>query len=132
MAGFAGQATDTDLGRTIMWDRTHLEAAVCGLVTLPDLLDASRRAALFGGTPYATLAQLLADGGGDSPARMMTPDRLPPPWPVPGTGYDGIPAELVPAADDGWDKPSGIAVLDAGRLVVVTEGGLVELDAARG
>jgi hypothetical protein len=71
MAGFAGQSagqvTGTDFGRTIMWDRTHLEAAVCGLVTLPELLDASRRAALFDSSPYATLAQLLADPGGDPP-----------------------------------------------------------------
>ena len=136
MAGFAGQSagrvTGTDLGRTIMWDRTHAEAAVCGLVTLPDLLDASRRDALFSSSPYATLAQLLAEQGGDAPARMMTPDRLAPPWPLPGTGYDGAPAELVLTAEDGWGKPSGIAALDARRLVVVTAGGLIELDAARG
>ncbi len=136
MAGFAGQSagqvTGTDFGRTIMWDRTHLEAAVCGLVTLPKLLDASRQAALLGDSPYATLAQLLADPGGDPPARMTTPDRLPPPWPVPGTSYDGIPAELVLAAENGWDKPSGIAALDARRLVVVTAGGLIELDVTRG
>jgi hypothetical protein len=132
MTGFAGQVADADFGRTIMWDRTHLEAAVCGLVTLPDLLDASRRAALFGGSPYVTLAQLLADPGDDHPARMMTPDRLPPPWPVPRGEYDGIPAELVLAGEDGWDKPSGIAARDVGSLVVVTKGGLVELDTARG
>jgi hypothetical protein len=136
MAGFvgqsAGQVTGTDLGRTIMWDRTHAEAAVCGLVTLPDLLDASRRAALFSSRPYATLAQLLADPVGDAPARMRTPDRLAPPWPLPGAGYDGIPADLALTAEDGWGRPSGIAALDARRLVVVTAGGLIELDAARG
>jgi hypothetical protein len=130
--GFAGQVIGADFGQTIMWDRTHLEAVVCGLVTLPELLDASRQAALFSSSPYATLAQLLASPDGDPPARMRTTDRVQPPWPVPRAGYDGIPAELVLAGETGWDKPSGIAALGERRLVVVTAGGLIELDAARG
>jgi len=52
--------------------------------------------------------------------------------PVLGEEYAGIPAHLVLDSADGWDKPSGIAALDSGRLVVVTSGGLVELDVVRG
>lgn len=114
MSGFAG----SDAGGAVLWDRSHLEAAVCGLVTLPDLVEASSRALFFGGTTHETLAGLLASPAGDPPAGMGTPDRLPPPWPVLREGYDGIPAQLVLGGEDGWDKPSGIAAMDNGRLVV--------------
>ena len=62
---------------------------MCGLVTVQDLLEASRRTALFTSIPYPSLAQLLAGPDDPPPARMMTPDLLPPPWPFPGTGYGG-------------------------------------------
>jgi hypothetical protein len=58
-------------------------------------------------------------------------NRLPSPWPVLEQPYDGIPARLALAGEDGWE-PSGIAALDTARLVVVTAGGLAELDTARG
>ena len=135
MGGFAEQVPGRaapGAGETIRWDRTHLEALVCGLVTVQDLLEASRRTALFTSIPYPSLAQLLAGPDDPPPARMMTPDLLPPPWPFPGTGYGGIPAELVLAGEDGWEKASGIAVTGDRRLVAVTGGGLIELDAARG
>jgi len=132
MSGFTGPVTVTDSGRTLLWDRTHLEAVVCGLVTLPDLLEASISAAFVGGVPYETLARLLAGSDRDACAGMATPDRLPSPWPVLEQAYDGIPARLVLVGEEGWDKPSGIAALDAARLVVVTAGGLAELDTARG
>ena len=135
MGGFAGQVPGQvapGSGGTIRWDRTHLEALVCGLVTVQDLLESSRRTALLGSIPYPSLAQLLAGPEDPPPARMMTPDLLPLPWPFPGTGYDGIPAELVLAGEDGWDKASGIAVIGDRQLVAVTGSGLIELDAARG
>jgi len=132
VTGFAGQVGGAGSGAAVLWDRTHLEAVMCGLINLPDLLEASSSAAFFSGTPYHTLAGLLTGPDDGPPARMTTPDQLPPPWPVLDTGYDGIPAQLVLAGEDGWDKPSGIAALDAGRLVVATAGGLVELDTAWG
>jgi len=132
MSGFAGQSAWADSGGTVLWDRSHLEAAVCELVTLPDLLEASSRALFFNGRAYETLARLLLIPADDVPAGMGTPDLLPPPWPVLGTTYDGIPAQLVLCAEGGWDKPSGIAALDDSRLVVVTAGGLVGLDPIRG
>lgn len=131
MSGFTGQVTGTDSSRTLLWDRTHLEAVVCGLVTLPDLMETSISAAFIGSVPYRTLTRLLAGSAQDTCAAMATPDRLPSPWPVLEQPYDGIPARLALVGEDGWDKPSGIAALDAGRLVVVTDGGLVELDTAR-
>ena len=80
LGGFAGQV----LGQaapgsdgTIRWDRAHLEALVCGVVTVQGLLEASRRTVLFSRIPYPSLAQLLAEPGDPPPARMMTPDLLP-------------------------------------------------------
>jgi hypothetical protein len=132
MTGFVGRIASAGPGGMVLWDQAHLEAAVCGLVTLPGLLEASSSAAFFGNTPYQTLGRLLAGPDDGPPARMAPPDQLPPPWLVLEAGYDGIPAQLVLGSEDGWDKPSGIAVLDAGRLVVVTAGGLIKLDGARG
>jgi hypothetical protein len=131
MSGFTKPVTGTDSGRTLLWDRTQLEAVVCGLVTLPDLLEASISAAFVGSVPYETLARLLAGSDRDACAGMATPDRLPSPWPVLEQPYDSIPARLALVGEDGWDKPSGIAALDTARLVVVTASGLAELDTAR-
>jgi hypothetical protein len=47
MSGFAGQVTGADTA--VLWDRSHLKAAVCGLVT-PQELEASSRA-LFSAVP---------------------------------------------------------------------------------
>jgi Protein kinase domain len=132
MSGFAGQVARAGPGTAVLWDRSHLEAAVCGLVTLPGLLEASSRVLFFNGSAYETLARLLVIPDDGVPAGMGAPDLLPPPWPVLGAEYDGIPAQLVLGGDDGWDKPSGIAALDNDRLVVATAGGLVELDCIRG
>jgi hypothetical protein len=132
MSGFAGQVTGADSGGALFWDRSHLEAAVCGLVTLPDLVEASSRVLFFDGAAYVTLAGLLVGPADGSPAGMGTPDRFPPPWPVLREGYDGIAAQLVLGGEAGWERSSGVAALDNGRLVIVTEGGLVGLDAVRG
>ena len=135
VGGFAGQVRGevaAGSGATIKWDGTHLEALVCGLITVQGLLEASRRTALLSSIPYPSLAQLLTGPGDPPPARMMTPDLLPPPWAFPGAWCSGIPAELLLAGEDGWDKPTGIAVIGDRRLVAVTRSGLIELDAARG
>jgi serine/threonine protein kinase len=135
LGGFAGRLPGevaASSGATIRWDRTHLDALMCGLVTVQDLLEASRRTALFSSVPYPSLIQLLAGRDDPPPTRMMTPDLLPPPWPVPGTEYAGIPAELLLAGEDGWGKPTGIAVAGDRQLIVVTERGLIQLDAGRG
>ena len=132
MSGFDGQAAGAGPDGAVLWDRSHLEALVCGLITLPHLLEVSTSALFLSGTAYQTLAQLLAGPADAPPAEMATPDRLPPPWAVLEAGYDGIQAQLVLGSGDGWDKPSGIAALDDGHLVVVTDGGLVGLDLIRG
>jgi hypothetical protein len=79
VTGFTTQAAGAASGGTVLWDRTHLEAVVCGLVTLPGLLEASSSAAFFGNTAYQRLDRLLASPDAAAPARMATPDRLPPP-----------------------------------------------------
>jgi hypothetical protein len=131
-ANAAGAAAVADPSRTLMWDRTHLEAVLCGLVALPDLLEASIGAAFFDNMSYATLARLLTGSGEAARVGMATPGRLPPPWAVLGDAYNGIPAAVALVGEEGWDQPSGIAALDADHLVIVTAAGLVEVDAVRG
>ncbi|HEY1702380.1 MAG TPA: protein kinase [Trebonia sp.] len=182
--GFTGpevaETAGTDCGGTVLWDRTHFEAVLCGLVSFADLLDASINAAFFRNAPHETLARLLADSGPDRgpgdrapgdhrpgerasghpvpvpdgdlpsghfsltgafgdgddlPARMLTPDQLPPLWPLQDTGREaapGPPAWLALVGEEGWDRPCGIAAARDGHLIVVTSGGVVDLDPVRG
>jgi len=136
VSGFEGQgALDTagTDGGTILWDRAHLEAVLCGLVPLTDLLDASINAAVFRQSPYEPLARLLEeDPDDDTPAPLMaTPDQVQPPWEIaePSAGID---AHVALTGEGPWARPSGIAALGPGRLAMVTRVGLIELDAARG
>ena len=136
MSGFAGphvkEVAGNDSGRTVLWDRTHLEAVLCGLVSLPDLLDSSVNAAFFRNAAYEPLARLLENPGDDAPPRMTTPDQQPPPWPVLDSAHTQTGVRLVLIGEPGWSRPSGIATLGPGRLAVVTGDGLVDLDAVRG
>lgn len=136
MSGFTPSTADrvvgSDSSRTLLWDRTHFEAAVCGVATVPDLLAIGSRSVFLEGVPYVSVAAMLVGADEAACPRMATPDLLPAPWPVLKEPYEGIPAQLVLVGEDGWDQPSGIAALDVDRLVVVTAGGLVELDTARG
>ena len=88
-----------------LWDRTH---AGSGRVRPGDAAGPARceqaGRALRAAARTRRWPSCWPSPGGDAPARMMTPDRLPPPWPLPGTGYDGIPAELVLTA-----KTAGIS-----------------------
>jgi hypothetical protein len=128
----AASAAGTAPARTLLWDRVHLEAILCGLVSVSDLVAAGARIAFFNAAPYSTLTRQLAGAGEGTLPRMFTPDLLAPPWPVLDEAYVGTRAQLALVGEDGWDMPSGIAALHAGRLVVVTDGGLVELDPRSG
>lgn len=135
MSGFSGghsAAAARIPARLVLWDRTHLEAALCGLVTMHNLLELTLRSALLQGVARPTLAALLTlpDRGGL--ARMRTPDLAPPLWPLFQEPYTGVPAELVLVGEDGWEPSTGIAALDEHRLLVTTVAGVVELNAARG
>ncbi|HEY1705668.1 MAG TPA: hypothetical protein VGG75_38775 [Trebonia sp.] len=116
----ASTVAGSDWGGTVLWDRGHLEAVLCGLVPLTELLDASINAAFFRNAPYEPLIRLLpassdeaADDGssdeafaGGLPPQMATPDQLPPPWPVTGPGARAE-AQVVLVGEEGWPRPSG-------------------------
>ncbi|GIF01099.1 serine/threonine protein kinase [Paractinoplanes rishiriensis] len=118
--------------RTVLWDGTHLEAALCGLLTMPDLLESSLRSAQLHAVPGPTLAASLTTPETGGPARMRTPDLLPPPWPLFTHPSAGVPAQLALVGEDGWERSSGIAALDENRLLITTAAGLVQLDTAHG
>ncbi|MEV7624139.1 hypothetical protein [Actinoplanes sp. NPDC089786] len=131
MSGF-DSSTPSGPDRTLLWDRTHVESALCGLAPVLDMLTVTARAAFVEGARYVPLERMLTIDDGTSSPQMATPDLMPPPWPVLPEPYDGIPATLALVGEDGWPNISGIAALDVDRLVVVTEQGLVELDTVRG
>ncbi|MDQ7909086.1 hypothetical protein RB614_31645 [Phytohabitans sp. ZYX-F-186] len=133
MSGYESSTPAGMDGSVLLWDRTHVEAALCGLVSVSDLLAVAARAAFVDGVGYAPLARMLTVDDASTCPRMATPDLLPPPWPVFKDSYNGVPATLaLVGEEDGWPPISGIAALDVDRLVVLTEHGLVELDTARG
>ncbi|WP_327586794.1 serine/threonine protein kinase [Nonomuraea sp. NBC_00507] len=136
MPGFEPQTPGSTLHavspRTLLWDRMHLESALCGLAAVTDLLAVGERIAFFEAAPYVTLTRLLADADDVPLPRMFTPDRRPTPWPVLDESHAGMPAQVTLVGEDGWHQPSGIAALDLERLVVVTGGGLIELNNQNG
>jgi hypothetical protein len=132
MSGYESSTTAGMDGSVLLWDRTHVEAALCGLVSVSDLLAAAARAAFVDGAAYVPLARMLTVDDATTCPRMATSDLLPPPWPVFKDSYNGVPATLALGGEDGWPPISGIAALDVDRLVVLTDHGLVELDTVRG
>jgi hypothetical protein len=70
-----GPALGATSGRTLLWDRTYLEAVLCGLATVSDLLAAGTRIAFFQAAPYVMLTRLLAGEDGAPHPRMATPDQ---------------------------------------------------------
>ncbi|NKQ57656.1 serine/threonine protein kinase [Amycolatopsis sp. K13G38] len=118
---------------TVFLDRGHLEAVVCGLFTLSELLDAAFDHAFVTGRSFTALVDLMAEPPlADAPARMFRADQLPPPWQVIiSTGTD-VDAHVLLVGDDGWAQPRGMAALAPNRLLVTTDEGIVEVDPARG
>ena len=124
MSGFAGQVTGAGPGGVLLWDRSHLGAAMCGLVTLPDLAEASSRALSFHGAAYETLAGLLAVPAGGRPAgtAMRRSDRAAADQPD-GHGYKQHRKRKQPAALDPLERPEPAGGLVPGpqRVAVLGE-----------
>ncbi|MGW4724922.1 protein kinase domain-containing protein [Streptomyces sp. NPDC004291] len=104
----------------VVLDRTHLEAAVAGLYSLPELIrDTFRRR-----VPYVPLAQLLTDSRPPEPAWPMTPaERLDPAIRVEMESQTALTAELLLMGVRALtDPPSGLAALAwrGGTSLVIT------------
>ncbi|MGW7463745.1 protein kinase domain-containing protein [Streptomyces xantholiticus] len=113
----------------VVLDRTHLDAAVAGLVPLADLIrDVFRRR-----QPYLPLADGVVSPSLQGPPLIMTPpDRLTAPRKVPTQTWAGATSEVLLVGESTQAQPMGMAWRAANSLLVTYEAGLVELDPTRG
>ncbi|MCX4428784.1 hypothetical protein [Streptomyces mirabilis] len=116
-------------GRGVLMDRTHLDAAVTGLLPLAELVRnvCGRR------VPYVPLAELMA---GDKPAaqawRMTPPARLLAPPSVNAQTWAGTTAELLLVGQEQHHRPTGMALLSDRTALVTCPDGLLAVDTGRG
>ncbi|MET7927044.1 protein kinase [Streptomyces sp. NPDC005349] len=117
----------TGLGAVL--DRTHLDAAAAGLCALTELV---RRAARRP-EPYLPLAELLGVGkAATTPEAMVAPARLTSPVPVETRTWAGATAEVLLIGPPGPNRPTGLACLPQGRVLITCADGLLEINPASG
>ncbi len=136
MSGFEHAAFEANapLGPPlVLLDRTHLEAALCGLVSLEELVTTAGRGAVFNGTEYTSLTNLML--GPKPPDRQspafLPPMRLPAPWDLAPDKHDEASVRHLFSGDAGWPEPLGFAAPD-NRWLISTDSGVVEVDRVRG
>ncbi|MFB8243002.1 hypothetical protein ACFC58_41345, partial [Kitasatospora purpeofusca] len=119
-------------GRVVVLDRSHLEAAVCGVATLADLVRAAFRR---GGAIHPSLAELvLPRAAAQVPAPMDPAGRRQHLL----AGFAGArrtgSVEVRPLLAGGLEEcaPTGLAVARDGRVLVTVDSGIVDLDARTG
>ncbi|MEU7384687.1 serine/threonine-protein kinase [Streptomyces sp. NPDC042207] len=116
------------LGGAVL-DRTHLDAAAAGLCALTELVRrAVRRQEL-----YLPLVELLGVGkAAPEPEAMVVPARLTSPVPVEARTWAGATAEVLLIGPARPDRPTGLACLPQGRVLITCADGLLEVDTASG
>ncbi|MER5720357.1 serine/threonine-protein kinase [Streptomyces sp. NPDC002132] len=106
-------------------DRTHLDAAVAGVCALPELV----RRAVRRQEPYLPLAELLGVGkAAPAPEAMVAPARLTSAVPVERRTWAGATAEVLLVGSARPDRPTGLACLPQGRVLITCADGLLEVD----
>ncbi|MCX5314794.1 serine/threonine-protein kinase [Streptomyces sp. NBC_00154] len=117
----------TGLGAVL--DRTHLDAAVVGLCGLTELV----RRAVRRQEPYLPLAELLGTGEAVvEPEAMALPAHMTSSVPVETRTWAGATADVLLVGRMQPDRPTGLACLPQGRVVITRDDGLLEVDTASG
>lgn len=126
----AGRELDDALpAGTVLLDRDHLEAAVCGLAELADLIRSAFRRPR---APYTPLPELLLQEPQEPSSALALTVSPPRPDTVPARTEPGITA-CVALAGEWWPlRPSGLAWESAQRALITTGAGLAEVDLQRG
>ncbi|MFE5842120.1 protein kinase [Streptomyces niveus] len=112
----------------VVLDRSHVDAAVAGLVELAPLIrDVFRRQEC-----HLTLADLVLPAAPPPvPLVMMPPDRMGTPVGVPTLTWQDVTSEVALVGEATVVRPTGMA-WRGGSLLVTCEDGLLELDPVRG
>ncbi|MFE2492075.1 protein kinase [Streptomyces mirabilis] len=124
-----GELVNTAAGLGPVLDRSHLDAAAAGLCALPELV----RRAVRRREPYPLLAELLGAGKAASEPEAMTPPaRLTSPVPVETRTWAGATTDVLLVGPERSDRPTGLACLPQGRVLITCSDGLLEVDTASG
>ncbi|WP_330455442.1 serine/threonine protein kinase [Streptomyces sp. NBC_00820] len=116
------------LGGAVL-DRTHLDAAAAGVCALTELVRRAVRRQEF----YLPLAELLGVGkAAPTPEAMVVPARLTSPVAVETRTWAGTTAEVLLIGPTRPDRPTGLACLPQGRVLITCADGLLEVDTASG
>ncbi|MGW1736714.1 protein kinase domain-containing protein [Streptomyces sp. NPDC001999] len=123
------QLIDGVRGFGVVLDRTHLDAAVAGLLPLAELIrDVFRRQ-----QPHLPLAELtVSHAPQDVPLTMAAADRLTTRMEVPTQNWYGATSQVALVGEATEARPSGMAWRARDSLLVTYEDGLVELEPVRG
>jgi serine/threonine protein kinase len=116
----------------VLMDSSHVEAMLCGLAPVEWLIGQASDRALFEGVAYTSLTDLLVEAGRPAPPDFVTADRLPAPWDMCVQAADGVQVRHLFSGVAGWSEPLGLAIAEAGHLLVTTAAGIVEVDRKRG
>lgn len=123
------QLTEAIAAFGIILDLSHVDAAVCGLRPLAELIrDIFRRR-----QTYVPLAELLTTGDLAVEAWAMTPAaRLTSPLTVETRTWTGAETELLLAGQAQQARPTGLALLDDRTALITCPDGVLETDLSRG
>ncbi|MFC9529026.1 protein kinase [Streptomyces sp. NPDC056975] len=122
------QLVDGVRGFGVVLDRTHVDAAVAGLLPLADLV----RDVFRSREPYLPLTDLVAAPAPDGSLMAMTAAaRLTAPLDVPAQTWTGATSELL-LVGEAQGMPTGMAWRGPTSLLVTCEDGVLDMDPTRG
>jgi hypothetical protein len=136
MAGYAPGVVEKlqAAGHTgvVLLDGQHVEAMLGELIGPIELLAEVAERAQFHNQPHTGVTELLTSGTLREPPVFVTPDRLPPPWPLldeaaPGTLVQHLLSGVVP-----WPDTWGYTAAGRDRGLITVPDGILDLDLKRG
>ncbi|WP_405103024.1 serine/threonine-protein kinase [Micromonospora sp. NBC_01412] len=134
MSGFndhAGEATDPQSSTVILLDRSHVEAALCGLLTIEEAMQEVGDRVVFDGMAFTHLTELLLTAPRHDPPSFVSFTRAPMPWELEIAVAGEVSLQHLLSGGGGWGEINGFTV-DGPRMLITTGEGVAEVDTLRG
>ncbi|MFF0123942.1 protein kinase [Micromonospora arida] len=134
LSGFDADAASglSSDGRTVvLLDRQHAEAALCGLMTIDELIAEAGDRAAFDNVAFTPLTELLVGPYTREPAPFLPHTRRPMPWKLDIQTAAGVSLQHLLSAEAGWGEITGFAV-QGPSMLLTTDQGVIEVDRLRG
>ncbi|MEZ0074706.1 hypothetical protein [Planotetraspora sp. GP83] len=125
MSGFdsrVGESVDPQSPAVVLLDRTHVEAALCGLLTIEDAMQEVGDRAIFDGTAFTSVTDLVLTARRDDPPSFVSFTRSPMPWELELAVAAGVSLQHLLSAGAGWGQITGFTVDDSRMLITTGEG----------